>query len=86
MRLEAAVASTLILAYSLYRLIVYSQKLYTRFHYDESDTVNFDDIFSGQHTSFSYAQENNRPISQPANQQPMVVVEQYKCSWWPQLP
>mmetsp|Transcript_15632 Transcript_15632/g.26337 ORF Transcript_15632/g.26337 Transcript_15632/m.26337 type:complete len:210 (+) Transcript_15632:273-902(+) len=47
MRLEAAVVSTLILAYSLYRLIVYSQKLYTRFHYDESDTVNFDDIFSG---------------------------------------
>lgn len=47
MRLEAALVSSFVLAYSLYRLVIYSRKLYSRFHYNESDTVSFDDIFSG---------------------------------------
>mmetsp|Transcript_26389 Transcript_26389/g.36452 ORF Transcript_26389/g.36452 Transcript_26389/m.36452 type:complete len:217 (-) Transcript_26389:254-904(-) len=47
MRVESAVVSTCVLGYSLVRLVTYSRKLYAKFHYNEDDTVSFDDIFAG---------------------------------------
>ncbi|KAK3233344.1 hypothetical protein CYMTET_56349 [Cymbomonas tetramitiformis] len=46
MQFEAMLASNFAVAYSLFTLVQYCQRLSARMHYDERDTVNFDDLFT----------------------------------------